>query len=700
MSPRTQDSLDALLGAAADEYTQALQRGERPAIEQYVAKYPEIADELRKVLPTVRIMQQPEVTRVLADQDPYIGKTLGDFRLVRKIGHGGMGIVYEAVQLSLKRRVAVKILPAAAAMDQRKLKRFTIEAEAAASLQHEHIVPVYSVGCEAGVHFFAMQYVEGQSLAQIIRELRRLTGRMSPDPEQTGTLPHAGASAAAETEASGLSTVTLEGSKQSPEYFQTVARLGFEAATGLEHAHQRFVTHRDIKPANLLVDHRGNLWIADFGLAQMRSDIDFTVTGELLGTLRYMSPEQAMANRVPLDHRTDVYSLGATLYELLTLQPACAGSNRHDLLRQVMFDDPRPPRCVNPHVPRDLETIVMTALAKSPAARYPTAKEFAEDLQRFLNDQPIKARPEPLLRRLWRRSRRHASSIALSLAGIITAAALIVLLVHLNQPSPEEVAHTRQQEALATLTQELDTKPKVTLLGERGAPSYFRWRTSEKPAKVLAADDGAFTAQNWEHGLLELLPDPRMQRYRFSAEVRHEGQAHHQSRVGIYFAHSEYAEGDKLDHFDCTVAFNDLIEVDQNGMRTGNGVGLEVHRHPSFGKFMRRANVASAQAPIRPAMPNRGLGPWHGVAVHVRPESITVYWRNDCEDKTSRWECIAATPRKLLLREARSLIARPEQLQLPADAPQFAPRGGLGLFVSLGVASFRNVIVERLGDEP
>jgi len=211
----------------------------------------------------------------------------------------------------------------------------------------------------------------------------------------------------------------------SPAYFRTAANLGVQAALALEHAHQLGVVHRDIKPANLLLDGRGNLWITDFGLAHCQSQAGLTMTGDLVGTLRYMSPEQALAQRVVIDHRTDIYSLGATLYELLTLEPLFEGSDRQELLRQIAFDEPKPPRRLNKRVPAELETIVLKALEKTPADRYATAAALADDLGRFLKDESILAkRPSPLQRaRKW--ARRHPGVVRTSLVAL----ALLLLTI-------------------------------------------------------------------------------------------------------------------------------------------------------------------------------------------------------------------------------------------------------------------------------
>src|SRR5437763_3748015 len=177
------------------------------------------------------------------------------------------------------------------------------------------------------------------------------------------------------------------------------------------------VVHRDIKPANLMLDDGGNLWVTDFGLAKLETAVELTMSGDLLGTLRYMSPEQALARHGLVDHRTDVYSLGVTLYELLTLRPAFAAEDREVLLRQVTTDDPAPPRRLGPAIPADLETIVLKALAKEPEARYATVGELAEGLERFLADRPIRARRPTLARRAARWAARHRAAVAS--AGVV-----------------------------------------------------------------------------------------------------------------------------------------------------------------------------------------------------------------------------------------------------------------------------------------
>jgi tetratricopeptide (TPR) repeat protein/serine/threonine protein kinase len=398
---------------------------------------------------------------------------LGDFRIVRPVGRGGMGIVYEAEQLSLRRRVALKLLPFANALDRRQLQRFKNEAQAAGQLHHTNIVPVYWVGYECGVHFYAMQFIEGQSLAALIDNMRRWTD-MQVGP---GGSPGAGAAPArklagepgappADVASAGLATtgpyeasaadkqlssvptaaafLSTERSNTSRPYLRMVAHLGVQAAEALDHAHQLGIVHRDIKPANLLVDGQGHLWVTDFGLARLQSEASLTATGDLVGTVRYMSPEQALAKRLVIDHRTDVYSLGATLYELLTLAPVCPGTDRQEVLRQIACEEPIAPRRLNKAVPPELEVIVLKALEKTPVERYGTAQEVADDLRRWLDDRPIQARRPSLIQR-WRKwTRRHRAAV--TTAAVCSLVSLIVIVGSIGWVLAEQRARQRQAE--------------------------------------------------------------------------------------------------------------------------------------------------------------------------------------------------------------------------------------------------------------
>jgi WD40 repeat protein/serine/threonine protein kinase len=481
--PLEDAAAEALMGQVVDEFLARREQGEQPDVEEYARRYPQLAVVLRQMLPALGLLRGSaaddlgEAAAFAGDLTPE--GPLGDYRLVREVGRGGMGVVYEAVQISLGRRVALKVLPFAAALDARQLQRFKNEAHAAAQLHHQNIVPVYGVGCERGVHYYAMQFIDGQTLAAVIADLRGLVRGRQGAPQPTASY-HPPVRAAAfpdgvkeavanghlrqeavaplvarspDRDTTGVNAaLSTENSTRNPAFFRSAAQLGIQAARALEHSHGLGVVHRDIKPTNLLLDGRGNLWITDFGLAHVHSDTKLTLTGDILGTLRYMSPEQALAQRVDVDQRTDLYSLGATLYELLTLEPVFSGNDRRELLRQIAFEEPRRPRQLNRAIPPELETIVLKALEKNPAERYATAKEMADDLERFLKDEPIRARRPSLLQRLRKWSRRHRSVVlsavvATAAVAVIAIAALAISVANISAAlTAEKAARKRETE--------------------------------------------------------------------------------------------------------------------------------------------------------------------------------------------------------------------------------------------------------------
>jgi serine/threonine protein kinase/Flp pilus assembly protein TadD len=486
------------------EYLEDLEAGATVDPEELVAECPELAEPLKGCLTSLKFLQEAVSEQQSGDRNqasavshlidapiltpdsrpltPGLGR-FGDFRLVREVGRGGMGIVYEAEQISLGRRVALKVLPFAATLNARQLQRFRNEAQAAACLHHTNIVPVFGIGCEHGVHYYSMQYIEGQNLAAVIAELQRdprpkvngstsagvpaLVG-LDSEPAKAGTLIPAKARTSTRNSNSHEKFVNTvddcEHATSIPEarssilgprssvlaprsaFFKMVASLGIQAAEALDHAHQLGVVHRDIKPANLLLESvpgvetlRGEprafatgvrLWVTDFGLARLASPGDgdggnLTLTGDLVGTIRYMSPEQTQGRPLGVDHRTDIYSLGVTLYELLTLSPAFASGNRHELLTQIALEEPTKPRRLNSAIPAELETIVLKAMSKSPAERYATARELAADLERFLKDEPIRARrPTPIQRaRKW--ARRHRATVWSATAALLVSLTIV-----------------------------------------------------------------------------------------------------------------------------------------------------------------------------------------------------------------------------------------------------------------------------------
>ena len=469
-SPDQQAELAELL----DRYLVGWEAGEPPSISTWVQDRPEMEAALRNYIEQLNDLQHAlkpldrsqdassskidllrqsrgDQPRSLGDLHPFTAPPLpgshgpqtrlGDYHLLGEIGRGGMGIVYRARQLSLGRDVAIKTLPFAAVLDPKQIKRFQNEAQAAAQLHHPNIVPVYAVGCERGVHYYSMQLIEGLSLEQVVADLRA-GGKADAICHQTTLIqpgeaiaPPAAPAAAPDVDTRNSLPSSTLASIRSRSHIESIVRLGVQAAEALHYAHQCGVIHRDIKPSNLMLDGRANLWITDFGLARCQQTSPMSVTGDLMGTLRYMSPEQASGRVHAVDHRTDIYSLGITLYELLTLRLAFDAPNRIELITLINQSTPVAPRKLNPAIPADLETILCKAISREPLERYESAGEMAEDLQRFLRgEQPLAKRPTYLDQTLkWVTRHKHlflAASISLLVILCGLSAATVMIASH------------------------------------------------------------------------------------------------------------------------------------------------------------------------------------------------------------------------------------------------------------------------------
>jgi serine/threonine protein kinase len=500
----------------AEEFLDRKRRGEHPTLREYLERYPGLAEEIRDLFPALLMMEDlgddsGATTGSLAGQSDGAAvsaarlQKLGDYRILREVGRGGMGVVYEAEQESLGRRVALKVLSATALIDPQQVRRFEREARAAAKLHHTNIVPVFGVGQQDGHHYYVMQFIAGLGLDLVLENLRRLRHpEASPEPAardrhepcerpaarnrtgltaaevarslitgqfagdgpvplgETVTDPVAGEAAAApppvaaeDRPAADSSSVALPGSSElsalsdsDRRFYQGVARIGVQVAEALEYANRQGVLHRDIKPSNLLLDNRGNVWVADFGLAKTAEADDLTHTGDILGTIRYMAPERFEGK---CDARSDVYSLGLTLYELVALRPAYQAADRHTLIERVLHEEPAPLGRLAPAVPRDLETIIAKATARDPAARYATAGALAEDLQRFVEDRPIRARRVSAAERTWRWCRRN-KAVALLLGTIalsLVLGTLVATYFAVRATRGERLADRKANEALA-----------------------------------------------------------------------------------------------------------------------------------------------------------------------------------------------------------------------------------------------------------
>lgn len=448
------ESIDEVTANFVEELTQALEAGESIDLEVLKRKHPIAAKQVDELLPILKHLHQLNPggqTDSSLDNGILMERRLGDFQIKCEIGRGGMGIIYEAEQISLKRRVALKVLPFASVLDDQRLARFKIEAQAAAGLHHENIVPVYSIGCEQGIHYYAMQFIKGKTLADLAQ------CNNQSNPSEISETPSTNSIHVSSEDASLKENPVKEKKHLFPQNtlyrnaetddFRKVARLGLQAANALQYAHECGVVHRDIKPSNLLLNDSGHLWIADFGLALIRSDDNLTTTGAIAGTLHYMSPEQIRGDRAVLDERTDIYSLGVTFYEVLTGNVAF-NSSAHDLLiKEITELDPLTPRQLIPGIPIDLETIILKAMRKDPNERYQSAVEMADDLQRFLEDRPILARQPTLKQKASRWARRHQ---AIVWAGIVilfvSTIAMSTSLVLIQQAFQLEVTQRERAE--------------------------------------------------------------------------------------------------------------------------------------------------------------------------------------------------------------------------------------------------------------
>src|SRR5262245_14287947 len=390
------------LGLLVAECASRLEVEGDAAVDAVCHAHPDLADALRERLGALREMGLLGHGRV----GPYV--------LLRPLGRGGMGVVHLARDTRDGRTVALKALPSRLAASPHAMERFRREVRAVAALDHEHIVPILDSGEENGVPWFAMAWVEGRTLADVIAALRAL--RLAAERLDGTHLSDAAASVPLQTRGSA--------------YVEAACRLVLDVAEALQHAHQAGVVHRDVKPSNILVRADGRALLFDFGLARLDDEITLTLTGDFTGTPAYVSPEQIAGRREEVDGRSDVFSLGVTLYELLTLQRPFDGPSAAEVLRRVASKDPPPPRRWNPQIPRDLETVVLCALEKSPARRYGSAAELADDLRRFLELRPVRARPVPAPLRALRALRRDRSlAAAAALAAVVVIGLPLGLLV-------------------------------------------------------------------------------------------------------------------------------------------------------------------------------------------------------------------------------------------------------------------------------
>jgi serine/threonine-protein kinase len=561
--------------------------------------------------------------------------TIGAYEVLAQIGEGGMGVVYKARQLPLKRLVALKMISAGAHAGKQARTRFRIEGEAVARLRHPHVVQIYELSEHEGLPFYSMELLEGGCLAD----------RLSQGP-----LPVVHA-----------------------------AELVQKLAAAVHYAHQEQVVHRDLKPGNILLTETGEPKIADFGLAKLLDSDDGHTRSEMaLGTPSYMAPEQAAGHSATVGPAVDVYALGAILYQTLTGKPPFKGADRAETLRQVRELEPVPPSRYRAEVPRELEAICLKCLAKTPAKRYASAQALADDLGRWRRGEPTVARPPrwPAWLRRWLRR----AAVLLGILAVPAAAVLAVL--YMRDP----------QRILEQFDRELAQGHPVTLLGTTGPPRWQRWRAGAAQSLLASAEDGSCAISSFsEMCLLELLPEVPCDSYRLTAQVR-QLKNEPSGRCGLYCAHQAWA-GPGLDiHLYLLLRFNGLGQPGRNNTSwlevrlSGNRVDT-----PAFD-----SGTKCAAGPRFP--PNQRPGAWHTLELTVRPGLVQAAWDRQLFDLDLPAAQYTAQVADLVKDQARltpqyaGLLPAP-----PADLPS---RGGLGLYVHSGTATFKEVIVTPLDVAP
>ncbi len=596
---------------------------------------------------------------------------LGTLDVFEEIGHGGMGVVYRARQRLANREVAVKVLAGALAARGRAAERFSGEIEALAKLRHPNIVEVYEVGEDSGCIYFSMELVRGGTLASRAK-------RQPLEP----------AEAAAMVE---------------------------QLAVAVHAAHVVGLLHRDIKPANVLLTAEGAPKLSDFGLAKwMDREDGLTETGAVLGTPSYMSPEQAVGSQHgTLGPPTDVYGLGATLYELLTRRPPFRGASTFETLQQVIYEPPVPPRVLNPAVHPDLDAVCLKCLEKDPARRYATAQELANDIHRWRIGDPTRARGLALPRRVWRVVRRRAKWFA---AAAALAAAVVFGIFIATEKGP-----LRAEEAMKALKR----GEKVTFIGESGAPAMHRWAVGIGEAGEQGAGK-QFMAYVVETGLLELVPDSQTDRFRFSAEFQIDTSVTSRSTAGLYFAHRKSVLGDRMavdravvvDFTDDHLSYGPVYRL--KGPQEGEPDAFDqvsvrdmlYYVPPTTGGIIPYFYPIGSLRVVDPTHPNgnkiRKAIPWRQIVATVEPDEIRVEWRDP--DGTYRPVGIPVygkPPRPAIPTGPTSDLPRLEldyrqllkRVFPDSDTSKFAPyspRGGVGLYVYDARVFFRNVVIEPL----
>ncbi len=662
-------------------YDEALKAGTDPPDDTPVS--PEVQARLAGALDCLRRLRRqwhsdrPGDSASVPSERVAPGAVLGRFQIERPLGRGGQGVVYQAWDPRLRRRVALKVARPELLADAGLLARFRREAEAAAGLDHPNLVPVYEVDQSGPWTYIVSAYCDGPSLADWLRQ------RAEPVP------------------------------------VDVAARLVADLAEAVAYVHGRGVLHRDLKPSNVLLSfsrapgasalapgsrlNECTPKITDFGLARVTGDsLHHTQTGTVLGTPAYMSPEQAAGGGSEVGPATDIYALGVVLYELLTGRPPFVAPTALDTLRQVLSEEPIPPRALRRPVPRDLETVCLCCLRKTPGQRYPSARALADDLHRFLDRQPVQARRTRIWERSWRRARRHPA--------LLTAAALLLGFAAVWAFSPRREAAApaaplsddeRDEQAYRQATgaaeQALLKGETVPLIRPDSPSVAYRWRFGQGRV-MLPADPGGggrVVVQSAVPSLVELLPAVDCPALRIRVEMRQEfDYGGGDGDLGVYFAHRQYlsAEGDQ--HFCQCAVFADIGKTaaafrDPAG-RAGSHFALKLGYYGNCTTSLYRTRPYGAGGYLFYAPANHGNAPgeWRQFSVELRPDGTRADWAG----KTITLDPTRGEQRWLapLRRDYPDLADLPIRLT--------GSDGGIGLYLNGASLSVRQFTVEPLSE--
>lgn len=566
---------------------------------------------------------------------------------LRPLGAGGMGVVFQGVQRGTERVVALKFLHLAVLHDPSLRLRFANEARALARIQHPHIVQIFEVGESIERPYFAMEFLSGGTLGQRVR-------------------------------------------KEAIPLADTV-RWMIDVANAVESAHQAGVLHRDLKPGNVLLTADDQVKVSDFGLAKFSDSEDsLTMTGAMLGTPSYMAPEQADGQLDKIDARTDVYALGALLYELLTRQPPFKGANHAATLEQVRRQAPVPPRQFNPEISSDLEAVCLKCLEKRPEKRYATAAEFAEELNRIRMGESTRARPVPAWRRFLRR---HRTTVSLAMAIPALSLASVPVL--------------RDTDHRARIENGLAKGVAQQLISPEQMPAWYRWRMA--PSTIGAVGPNrSVSFQTFQPSFLELVTDPRTDNYRIVAELRHvSGLRPNPDPNNPIFSAGQVGIGWGMESWpvdDGTIAHRllvvDYCDFAPGGDRSKPGPYQQQAKIVCVGSIenpgLRYQTSRVAMAPPVKFIPaDKEPGPWREIIVDVSPEKISAMWRDNNGKLVSAGEVTAdQIQQKMTNLSDRDLGRFTHDLCPPG--PLWQPRKPIGVWALNSMVEVRSFRVEPL----